>query len=354
MTLRFMSTRFALFLLTAAILHTPTALAADLPLPCTHGGPKLAACQQEEFSQLAAHLAATTEQAELPLSATARLAVESDGAQWLRWTQRICPAQKAECLTPLYQAQEARLTDGSARVDGRVIYPRAQYRIGPLTRRGTHQGKRLPWDPGFGVSAVSWPQIDRPNADETIWNHAMQQKAQAMATRTNQDDALFSPLPLVGKQVNLSYQMAASNPRLLQVSFDLEVSPYEAAHPASTAEQVGWWVHQRHGLTAQDLFRAANWRESLTQACVAALVLKAKQSRGQFVLFDAKDWQPQLAAIATNPANWTLTQAGLTLTLPRYSVAAGVYGNPQVTIAWKHLESLRLNKMNLASLPGKP
>lgn len=348
-----MATRYILLLLAVLTAGAQAALAANRSLPCTANGPKITACQNAAFSQAATRLEATLHNTESLLSQPARAEVESDRANWLRWTQRICPAQKAECLTPFYQSEASMLTEGSTQIDGMRIYPRAQYRISPITQRSPQKPQPVPDNPSLGVSAISWPQIDHADEVQQSWNRAMRKAALAMSIRTDKQDKLFSPFPLTGKQVSVTYQMEPSNPRLMQVRFTLEVAPNEAAHPATTVEQAGWWLTRGRNVEASDLFRGANWRKQLTKLSAIALTTEAKQSMGELELFAPAEWQPQLMKIVTDPAHWTLTREGLLLTLPRYTVAAGVYGNPRALVAWKQLRRWMNREADTGSFPAR-
>lgn len=348
-----MATRFALLLVALLTASAPAALAANRSLPCTANGPKIKACQDAAFSQAATGLAATFDHTEHPLSQPARAAVESDRANWLSWTQRICPAQKAECLTPLYQSEASMLAEGSTQSNGVVIYPRAQYRIGLIPQHSPQRPRTAHGNLSLGVSAVSWPQIDHPDEAQQRWNRAMRETALAMSVRSDKQDKLFSPFPLNGKQVSVTYQMEPSNARLMQVRFTLEVAPNEAAHPATTVEQSDWWLTRGRNVEASDLFHGANWQKQLTRLSAIALTTEAKQSNGELVLFEPAEWQPQLMKIVTDPKHWTLTREGLLLTLPRYAVAAGVYGNPQVLVTWKQLRRSMNRRAEVNSFPAR-
>ncbi|ACO33586.1 MULTISPECIES: RsiV family protein [Acidobacterium] len=338
--------RFALILLAFAT----TVLAVNLP--CTPKGPKAAACSDASFAAATAALRKAFRQSEAQLSAAASGQMESDAAEWLAWTQRVCPAGKAECLTPLYRAEEKTIAEGMVRAGGMQFYPRTEYRTAPDPAHTAGEPEHLPGDPGYGVGEFAWPQVDRANERASRWNRAVRTRVAALKRGSAADGDAFEPSPLGGKHEWLSYRVAAANARLIEVTFTQSIFPYGAAHPATKKTQMNWWLPRGREVRAEDVFRpGSGWRPFLARVSYEQLVEMSRRKENPVRIFPEAESRPAAEKAALQTGHWTLLRDGLWVTFPAYSVAAGFYGEPTIFIRWGQLRPYLAAGLDPETLP---
>jgi hypothetical protein len=338
--------RLALLLLAFAT----TVLAVNLP--CTPQGQKAAACSDASFAEATAALGRVFRQSEAPLSATAGSQMESDAAEWLAWTHKICPTGKAKCLTPLYRAEEKTIAEGMVRAGGMQFYPRTEYRTAPDPAHTAGEPEHLPGDPGYGVGEFAWPQVDRANERESQWNRAVRARVAAWKRGSAAEGDAFQPSPLGGKHEWLSYRVTAANGRLIEVTFTQSIFPYGAAHPATEKMQMHWWLPRGREVRAEDVFRpGSGWRPFLAQVSYAHLVEMGRRKENPVRIFPEAESRPAAEKAALETGNWTLLRHGLRVTFPAYSVAAGFYGEPEIFIRWEQLRPYLAARLDPETLP---
>jgi hypothetical protein len=338
--------RFALLVLAFAT----TVLAVSLP--CAPKGPRAAACGDASFAAVTERLRAVFRQSETRLSAVARGRMGADAAAWLAWTQRICPAGKAECLTPLYSAESKTIAEGISRAGGMQFYPRTEYRMAPDPAHTAGEPAHLPGDPGYGIGEFAWPQLDRPDARQSRWNGAVRQRLEMLNRGGAADGDAFQPGPLGGKHEWLSYRVAAANQRLIEVTFTQSIFPYGAAHPATEKVQMNWWLPRGREVRAQDVFRpGSGWRAFLGKVSYQHLVARSRRAKNPVRIFPEAESGPAARKAARQTGNWTLLRDGLRVTFPAYSVAAGYYGEPTIFIRWEQLRPYLAKGLHPETLP---
>lgn len=324
-------------------------------LPCTRPDANQAICTNARFRSAAGQLAAAYAQADKHLSQFAVAAMKADETSWLAWTDTMCPATEAAaertaCLLPLYQQQTEMLTTGTKTIYGMHFYPREKVVI----TAESHAPRPQIHDPGYGSGRFAWPQIDRPDRAEAIWNTAAAKEASRLSDEHDpgSQDNPFNPAPLLDKQVFSSYNIAAANRRMIVLTFTQSVFPYGAAHPSETIRHMNWWLRRGRRLWATDVFRkGSGWQSFLAQASYNNLIAKAKRDHTLPYIFPEKESLPAARKAVRMTSNWTLCRDGLIVTFPSYSVAAGVYGSPSILLPWQTLKPYLNAKMHPKRLP---
>jgi hypothetical protein len=336
----------------AVLAFATTVLAVNLP--CTSNGASAAACRAAGFAAVTSDLQTTFRLSEAQLSAVAGGQMEADAAAWLGWTRRICPVGKAECLTPLYKAEKKTIAEGVRRVGGLQFYPRTEYQTAPDPAHSAGEPEHLPGDPGYGVGEFAWPQIDRPNGRESKWNQAIENMALGLSRGGAADSNAFQPSPLGGKHEWLSYRVRAANRRLIEVTFTQSIFPYGAAHPATEQTQMNWWLPRGRMVRARDVFRpGSGWQVFLARISYRHLVEGSHRAKNPVMIFPAAESRPAAKKAALQAGNWTLLRGGLRVTFPAYSVAAGVFGEPEIFIRWEQLRPYLAAALHPETLPGR-
>ena len=142
-------------------------------------------CADPELSKLDESLAGAYRTLRASLSPAGAAEVQEDQRAWLRWVQKVCPAGRPGtqpvdgCFEERYIMRRNMLRDDLHRIAGFVIFSRFAF----LTVPDESQDVIGSSDPGFGIGQFSWPEIDRPDAQEALWNKAS--RAQAVGINMN-------------------------------------------------------------------------------------------------------------------------------------------------------------------------
>jgi uncharacterized protein len=194
-------------------------------------------------------------------------------------------------------------------------------------RSGARQKPEDPDDaePTYVGKTMILPRIDAPATAETErLNHAIAAHARELAADA---DALTN--------LHVGYQVTLARPELLSIAFYVERYRLGAAHPSDQSDILNLLPGQGRALAAADLFDAKpDWAAFLAMRAFAALKRQAA----------AEDWPlralaPQeIGDVATSPARWAFSPAGLVIHFNAEEVTAAAAGDKDVVIPWDDLK----------------
>lgn len=210
--------------------------------------------------------------------------------------------------------------------------------------------------PGFSYTQASWPRIDVAPAgiDATAWNQAIAAAAQKLAmidapapedqeageqastgqAGTDQNSTDQDP----GDDIDPAYNIGLVTPQMISVELTLSECGHGAAHPNGASEMHNVLLADGRELTATDLFRdGTDWQGYLVKRSHAAW--EAIMEGGPDVDDNA------IATVVEEPANWQLTNKGITVLFPLYSIGPYVVGEQQVDFTWDELKPYLVDKL---------
>ena len=294
-------------------------------------------CADTHLSQLDEQMA-TEYKALLPrLSPNAVAEVKQDRREWLRWLPYACPNHPGQpartittCLTNEYSEQTAAKRDQLKRIAGITFFPRTRV-IALAAREAPLPGFTRP---DFFTGRLRWPEIDRPNPPQAVWNAAV--RAQVAQWEGVQ-----------GGEVTVFWELHAANQRLISVVLENSRYNYGAAHPNEERLAFNWWLALQRPLRVEDVFRGGSgWQSRLVDRCYEQLTSDHTKD-----LYDDNTVRKAVADAAKDIRNWSVDSGGLTIEFPEYSVAPRVAGFLSVRIIWSQLRSDFAAGFDPATLP---
>jgi uncharacterized protein YecT (DUF1311 family) len=325
-------------------------------------------CGDAELSKLDEDLAAAYATAKAALSPDGQKILQTGQHDWLSYSRRICKTRLdpkiaklveesvEDCLKGEYRNRTENLAAGVTQAGGFTF-----------SQVDTYQAKEA--DPtvasghtGFSYTQMGWPRIDVAPAgiDATPWNKAIAAAANKLATSdtngTDADDAgnqagaapagsdpATTPSPDQGDQdaddIDISYNFGLITPQMISVELTIAVNGHGAAHPSGGSEVHNVFLADGHDLMAQELFRSdQDWQGYL---------LKRSHATWLEIMSDAPDMidDKAIAKVVADPTNWQLTDKGLSLLFPTYSVGPDVVGEQQVDFTWDELKPYLVDKL---------
>lgn len=129
------------------------------------------------------------------------------------------------------------------------------------------------------------------------------------------------------------YKITFASPKLVSVQFVTSDYNLGAAHPNNGMTAVTVLMDEGREITAEDIFKpGSGWELFLTRRSMRGLTKTfAEFGAGPPELTDVRD-------TATKAHNWTVTDDGLVVLFPPYSVGPFALGGQDVKIPWKDLQ----------------
>jgi uncharacterized protein len=313
-------------------------------------------CADTRLPALDAELDANYKSLRAQLSPESAAQVQSDQREWLHWIDLVCPANgkgaaanQASCLQNQYFTRVNDLKHITP-LGSTVIFPRAHF----LYKPGNTQPAN-PIDPGFGYGSLRWPQIDikpdKPNAAQTTFNSAAKLRAAELAVGfSNENTATFDTAVDASGAIDAYYNIEAANDRLIDVTFTDGAYPWGAAHPTASRTSFLWWLDQSRELTASDIFqRDSAWQQGIVPLTIDSLNANADIKQW---LWKGSQLQGAVQSAVLEPANWTPTRDGLTITFGQYAVGPYSIGMPEAHLSWTDLKPYLEPTFNPRTLPA--
>ena len=340
-------------------------------------------CGDAELSKLDEDLAAAYGKAKAGLSPAGQKALQTGQHDWLGYSRRLCKTrldpkvaqQQSEtpedCLKGEYrdriEALEAAVTQSAGFTFGRVD-----------TFELTPNDPKAPNNGDFSYTKTSWPRIDVAPAgiDPAIWNKVMAAAAQKLAAGDNSAPASSdqsAPTPPAadssaaapaasdgdtatagdqgagdqagddadgGDDIDIGYNFGLVTPQLISLELSMSEMSKGAAHPGGSSEVHTVFLADGRSLTPQDLFRPdKDWQGYLAKRSHDAWVTLLEGSD------TPDDMDKNIADVVKDPVNWLLTDKGITVDFPFYSVGPYVLGEQQVDFTWDELKPYLVDKL---------
>lgn len=317
--------------LLALLFLTLTAyLAQAASFDCTQAETSLetAICGYEPLSEADEVLATAYATAIGGLSKAATNAMRADQREWLDYAAYVCieeadddaPDTRGNCLTALFQDRIATL-EASRMRSGRRIYISTSYDAAPDPQAEADS----PWR--IATHEITLAQMDGDSALADGFN--------AMIQAARDDYGWFYP----GTEQDASSDTVLTGtvetllPRRITVRFGGYWYGHGAAHGNYSIEFLHYLPDENRLMTAEDVFSAPGWRETLLDLTVAAL----KDEHGENLMLD----NPQdIAEAVADPRRWLFGDYGLVIQFQPYEVSAYAYGAPTATVRWEDIADL--------------
>lgn len=313
-----------------------------------------ATCSSPKLSKLDSEVAAAYKNLRAQLSPEGAAAVQSDQREWLRWLDLVCPANGkgpaadlAGCLEAAYNTRKEELRN-TKRIDGVLLFTRANFAYAPA-KPGEEIDSSS--DPGFGYGTFQWPQIDRPNSAQTAWNAAIKTRALALVTGSDsrRRSVSFDTAVDATGTVDTYFTLTALNDRLIDVALIVSTYGFGAAHPLTGQHSFLWWLDRNRELTTDDVFlKNSGWQQHLVPLAIGHLNANPDLKD---MLWKGDELQKAVQSGIANPAAWTLTREGLTITFGQYAVAPYAVGMPEAHISWGELKPFLEPSLQPGTLP---
>ena len=344
-------------ILLLALLFPPFAAAQSFDCKLAQSPREHAVCSNQELAALDSAVSAAYKSLRAQLSPDSAALVQSDQREWLHWLDAVCPAHGKgiaddmnRCLTNEYTNREHDLKQ-VAHIGSTPIFPRSHflYKAGSSTEEPVAGN-----DPGFGYGTLRWPQIDippaRPNPAYAEWNSAIKKKAAKLALGIDPEDknATFDTAVDASGTIDGFYTVEAANDRFIDVSLIDSSYGWGAAHPLTGQTSFLWWLDRNRELTISDVFTPhSDWQNKLT-----ALALSNLRAQPDLKDMLDDDIEKTVKETVSDPATWTLTRDGLTITFGQYAIGPYALGMPEAHIPWSGLKSCLAPDLQPTTLPA--
>lgn len=322
-------------------------------------------CKNSELSHLDDQLAASYGKAKAGLSPAGQALLQDSQRDWLAFSRRICKSRldaktaKAadqtadDCLRLEYQERLDDLENGITRIQGFTIqsvdlFALAPDKIDPDLPAGSRAG--------FSYRRISFPRIDQAPAgiDPTAWNRTIAIAAQRLAASGDGDDgaamakaAEAAPGNIVkpnidhleAADIDAAFDLGLVTPEMISVNLSYGAYGHGAAHPSGVVQTHSVLLATGAKLAARDFFKdGADWQ---------SFMVKRSHDVWLQVMADAPDQvdDKAIADIVKDPRYWQLTERGVTVFFPFYSVGPYAVGEQQVDFSWAELKPYLVDKL---------
>jgi uncharacterized protein len=334
-----------------------------------------AICNDAELSKLDEDLAASYAKAKAALSPDGQKILLTGQHDWLAFSRRICKTRldpkiaklveqtPADCLKSEYRERIEDLDAAATVVNGFTFGTVDTYDLSPSDPQ--EPGAR----PGFSYQRLSWPRIDAAPAglSPDIWNKAIEaaarklasgdgdqpaadsgDQAAAAAPATDASKTAGSDAPgsdakdgadTAGEDVDIAFNLGLVTPQLISVELTYSVYGHGAAHPGGSSQVQNLFLADGHALTEKDLFRPdQDWLTFMT---------KKSHDAWLKIMEDAPDQvdDKAIADVIKDTTCWLLTDKGISVLFPLYSVGPYVVGEQQVDFTWDELKPYLVDKL---------
>lgn len=319
-------------------------------------------CGDGDLSKLDEDLAAAYAKAKTAISPEGQKLLQASQRDWLAFARHVCKSRldpkiakaaedtPVQCLTTEYHERIEDLEAAAVKTSGFTFGRVDLYALGEDPSMDP-SGR-----PGFSYRRISFPRIDQAPAgvNVTAWNKLVAVTAQKLAASDDDDKgraaetaALAAPdniaKPGMGSappaDVDVGFNITLVTPEMIAVELSYSVMGHGAAHPGGFSEMHNIMLADGHELTAKDLFRdGSDWQGYLVKRCHAEWLK---------VMEDAPDQvdDKAIADVVDDPHLWQLTDKGISIDFPFYSVGPYVVGEQLVDFTWDELKPYLVYKL---------
>jgi uncharacterized protein YecT (DUF1311 family) len=343
-------------ILLLALAFSPFASAQTFDCKLAKSPREHAVCSDKELAALDSAVSAAYKSLRAQLSPESAALVQSDQREWLHWLDVVCPAHGKgiagdmnPCLANEYTNRERDLKQ-VVHIGDTLLFPRSHflYKAEKLNEERFDDN-----DPGFGYGALRWPQIDiypaQPNPAYTEWNIAVKTKAAKLAVGIDPEDknASFDTAVNAFGKIDGFYTVEAANDRFIDVSLIDSGCGWGAAHSLTGQTSFLWWLDRNRELTSSDVFTPqSDWQDKLT-----ALALTNLRAQPDLKDILGDDIEKAVKEAVSDPASWTPTRDGLSITFGQYTIGPYALGMPEAHIPWGDVKSDVTSGLQPETLP---
>ncbi len=249
-------------------------------------------------------------------------------------------ARMADCMKGAWDDRTDVLKHGYAKVDGVAFVTRSLLLLAPDSSPDRTAVGGTEEFPGFGSLAVSWPEAVSNDPRWTAWNAALVRKLQmGLAV----DGKPFKPGWRESMAADTDSSLVGATPASRQgrvsVGITMNNMGHGAAHPNEAYLTFTWLLDKGRALTPQDVFKPGSaWKAALATYAWNDLS-HGDKSEG---LYETKDGAHAKALLddLSDVDNWTLTERGLSLGWPEYTLAPRLYQLDDTVVPWAKLRPL--------------
>lgn len=325
-------------------------------------------CQDAELSHMDEDLAAGYAKARAMLSPPGQKLLQDSQRDWLAFSRRICKTRldakvakaaeqtAGECLKFEYQERLDDLENAVTQQNGFTFQRVDLYGLAPdKIEADMPSGARA----GFSYRRISFPRIDQAPAgtDAAGWNRRIAIAAQKLGGSGDGDDGAAAEKaaqqapdnivkPDIAKaeaaDIDVAYDFGLVTPDMVSVNLTYGVYGHGAAHPSGVTETHSILLREDRELTAKDLFKqGSDWQ---------AFLVKRSHQAWLDIMQDAPDQvdDKAIADVVADTQLWQLSDKGLTVFFPFYSVGPYVVGEQQVEFTWAELKPYLADKLPFA------
>jgi len=322
-------------------------------------------CGDAELSKLDEDLAAAYGKAKAGLSPAGQKVLQTGQHDWLGYSRRICKTRLDPKIAKLVGESVEDCLKGEYRDRTEDLQQYAVYQSSGFTFGRGETYVLSASDPsvasshtGFTYTRVSWPLIDVAPAgiDGTAWNKTMTAVVHKLATpdttgadvdeapdagdgQAGGDQAGSDQPEQDADDLDIDYNFDLITPQMISIEVIYSVIGHGAAHPTGGSEIHSILLADGRELTAKDLFRSdRDWQ---------GYMIKRSHAAWRDIMADMPDAvdDKAIAEMVKLPTNWQLTDKGISLLFPTYSVGPYVVGDQQVDFTWDELKPYLLDKL---------
>lgn len=347
-----MKQRFVVAAMIAAVgVWVGTARAASFDCAKAKSPVERAICSNKDLSAADTEMATAYRAALAGLPAGSVSKLRIDQLRWLQWLQTGCgvpgttdpaakePAKKPDlpalsrCMLGSYREHTEGLKHATARIAGVLFLTRSMYLLQPNSADDT---SGAPAFHGFGQLVATWPEAQTNDPQWMAWNAGVVAAAQRAALQ--QDAAVAWDAANMADAVDASVEVTLPKVEGGRAHADVsyEVMGHGAAHPSEDFSKLTWLLTQKRALRVGDVFRAGTpWQRVMAEQCWAQL----KSGDNASSLYDEVKGPKSEAVlrVISDVRNWTLTDTGISVSWPEYSVAPRVSPIDDTEVPWKAL-----------------
>jgi len=265
---------------------------------------------------------------------------------WLRFRGTTCPADDANdpiatCLSNIYKERIDELKGMVQHIAGITFVSQALTLTARDTPDSAPPAGASEVTPGFGTLQASWPQASSSSPQWTAWNSALipaiVRAANADASSSAHD---WSGLVQPGVDRGLNLTVDRANPQWISASI-LDFNDGHGAHPSENLTEFYWMLSAQRALKPEDVFQPKSGWDIWMAKRLDSYLHKTldSQSNGNYQSWFAQgDAAKTLQGIVTNPGDWKIEPAGLSIFFQPYQVACYACTPDPLKIPWSDLK----------------
>ena len=253
------------------------------------------------------------------MSEVAATRLRDSQLSWLRFLDKACPKGKPDCLKPWYR-------------------DRLKFLSHTVTEKGTRTF--LTFDEWTFIAPEKEGKEEMPGANRMQYREKM---SFAIDKPESEGDKAFNKL-VAGEtdlwngfdgEVERStwFKLNEATPDFVSLDIFRWEFHVGAAHGFGAATHVNFRLDKARPLQVKDIFATDGWQKVLAQHSADGF---HKILGDDYALFD--EAPETIDKMVRDPENWVVTQAGLGVNYPVYSVGPYAIGDHTVTTPWKDLE----------------